>query len=90
MAFTMQAAVLKGANRPNAAKVFTNFMLSNEGQNAISAQGNTTIRKGAPVVFPALQVTKFFPNNPTGIKFELSTYREMVKVAKGIVAEMGK
>lgn len=57
----------KGAPHPNAAKLFVDWTLSEEGQKVLASQGMAPIRKGVKAISPeaSLEGLRFFPSLDT-------------------------
>lgn len=52
----ISVTVVKNAPHPNAAKLFANWVLSQEGQTAVAASGATPVRTGVPVASPEYSI----------------------------------
>ncbi len=66
-------SLLQHAPHPNAAKLWIEWSLSEEGQTLLAAQGNAVARKGVKAVEPeaSLEGVKFLPRDDDFTKFKL-------------------
>ena len=58
-------SIIKNAPHPNAAKLWIEWSLSEEGQTLLAAQGYATVRKGMKIAEPeaSLEGVKFLPRD---------------------------
>ena len=66
-------SLIKNAPHPNAAKLWIEWSLSNEGQQVLAQQGYAVVRKGVKAVEPEanLEGVKFLPRDDDNTKLKL-------------------
>lgn len=81
---------VKNAPHPNAARLFINFMMSQEGQAAFALGGNAPLRHGVSVPYPEFQNPdrlKFLQPFPTTAKFVTESTGGQIDINKKLIGQ---